>query len=265
MAITKAPVTERGPALLQVHSVGFHYGSTKALADVSFASQPGVTGLLGPNGAGKTTLLNLLATLASPSTGSIHFGDLDLAAASGRRLARGVLGYLPQQCGFFPEFTVEAFVKYIAVMRGVHKAELDGRVNRAIKQVGLTRLAKSKIRRLSGGQRQRVGIAQAIVNEPKLLLLDEPTVGLDPDQRVAFKALIQHLGSNTIVVLSTHLVDDIATVADRVIVLAHGQVRFAGSPQLLAASQSSESRGDSPIERGYSAVLGSTGWFNEYE
>lgn len=247
-------------SMLRVENVDFCYGTTRALADVSFATSHGVFALLGPNGAGKTTLLSLLATLATPSSGSMRFGEHDLAAAHGRKFIRPRMGYLPQQCGFFPDFSAEAFVKYIAVMRGVPKHEAEGRVDTVLRQVGLTRLAGKKIRKLSGGQRQRVGIAQAIVNRPELLLLDEPTVGLDPEQRFAFRALIQELGTSAIVLLSTHLVDDIEFVADEVLVLAHGQVRFIGTPQSLGMRETATSRGNSVVERGYSAVLGAGEW-----
>jgi ABC-2 type transport system ATP-binding protein len=215
----------------------------------------GVHGLLGPNGAGKTTLIRALATVLRPAGGTLElFGE----SADGRgehRALRRRIGYLPQEFGHYKRFTVREFVEYMAWLKEVPKADIPGAVQRAVERVGLADRADKRMKTLSGGMVRRVGIAQAIVNDPSILLLDEPTVGLDPTQRLRFRELLQELGKDTCVVVSTHLVEDVAAACTDVVLLAEGRLVFQGSPDELAAAGGPEHVGDSPLERGYSALL----------
>ncbi|MFJ9780954.1 ABC transporter ATP-binding protein [Amycolatopsis sp. NPDC101161] len=210
----------------------------------------GVHGLLGPNGAGKTTLIRALATVLRPASGT-----LTLLGGTGQRALRRRIGYLPQDFGYYKRFTVREFVEYLAWLKEMSKEDIPGAVQRAIERVGLADRANDRMKTLSGGMVRRVGIAQAIVNDPDILLLDEPTAGLDPAQRVRFRELVQELGRDSCVLVSTHLVEDVATACTDVVLFAEGKLVFQGSPAELAAAGSAEDVGDSPIERGYSALL----------
>jgi ABC-type multidrug transport system ATPase subunit len=216
----------------------------------------GVFGLLGPNGAGKTTLLRTLATLIKPTRGSVRLLGLDPADRGQRRALRRRLGYLPQHLGYYPSYTVSEFVEYFALLKEVPNSKIKPAVSEAIERVGLPDQASTRLKTLSGGMLRRVGIAQAIVNEPELLLLDEPTVGLDPEQRVELRALLRELGKKNTVVVSTHLIEDMATACTDVALLDVGVVRFRGTPEsLVAIGEDGAGPGDSPLERGYSSVL----------
>jgi ABC-2 type transport system ATP-binding protein len=195
---------------------------------------PGITGLLGPNGAGKTTLIRILATLLAPSAGEVRVNGWRTSDLGDRVEIRRRLGYLPQDLGLYPRFTVFEFVDYLAILKELDDvADRHRRVRAALAAVELEDLAGRKIRTLSGGMRRRVGIAQAIVADPQLLLLDEPTTGLDPEQRMRFRQLIAGIGEHRTVVLSTHLVEDVAAVCTRVLVLWQGRARFFGTPSEL--------------------------------
>src|SRR5690349_23015568 len=185
------------------------FGRNQAVAGVSLQAGPGVFGLLGPNGAGKTTLLRMMATVIPPTTGRLRLLDRDPATYGPRREVRRRLGYLPQNLGYYPGFTVAEFVEYFALLKEMPAARVPAAVATAVERVDLSGKAKAKLRTLSGGMLRRVGIAQAIVNEPELLLLDDPTAGLDPEQRVPFRALLRELGQRATVVVSTHLVEDV--------------------------------------------------------
>ena len=233
---------------------------TMAVNNLSLSFGVGVHGLLGPNGAGKTTLIRTLATELRPTSGELSL--LGSAVGNGDlRPLRRRLGYLPQQFGYYKRFTVREFVEYMAWLKEVPSSAVPAAVRRAVDRVGLTDRAESKLRTLSGGMVRRVGIAQAIVNEPEILLLDEPTVGLDPGQRLRLRELLQELSRDSCVVVSTHLVEDVAAACRDVVLVAAGQVVFSGSPQELAERGRPEYPGDTAIERGYSAVLagGATG------
>lgn len=171
-----------------------------------------------------------------------------------RQVRRG-LGYLPQQFGFYPRFTVREFVAYMAWLKEMPKAAVPDAVQRAIERVGLTGKAETRMKALSGGMLRRVGIAQAVVNDPELLLLDEPTVGLDPEQRLDFRDLLRDLGSDSCVLVSTHLVEDVVAACTDVIVMSDGRRLFQGTPDDLIALGGQDEAGDSPAERGYSALL----------
>jgi ABC-2 type transport system ATP-binding protein len=210
------------------------YGGVAALAELDLELGPGITGLLGPNGAGKTTLIRILATLLSPSAGQVGVNGWWTSDLRDRVEIRRRLGYLPQDLGLYPRFTVFEFVDYLALLKELDDpAERHRRVRAALAAVELEDLARRKIRTLSGGMRRRVGIAQAIVADPLLLLLDEPTTGLDPEQRMRFRQLIAGIGEQRTVVLSTHLVEDVAAVCTQVVVLWQGRVRFHGTPSQL--------------------------------
>jgi ABC-2 type transport system ATP-binding protein len=232
------------------------FGRTQAVAGVSLKTGPGVFGLLGPNGAGKTSLLRMLATVIAPSSGRLRLLGRDPGAYGPRREIRRRLGYLPQNLGYYPGFTVVEFVEYFALLKEMPPARVPRAVAAAVEQVGLGDKAKAKLRTLSGGMLRRVGIAQAIVNQPELLLLDEPTAGLDPEQRVAFRELLRDLGQRATVIVSTHLVEDVGAACTRVALLDQGRLVFHGTPdELTARAEGTAAAGDAPLERGYSAVL----------
>ena len=217
-------------AHVRIDGVRKRYGGVAALADLDLELGPGITGLLGPNGAGKTTLIRILATLLAPSAGEVRVNGWRAADAGDRVEIRRRLGYLPQDLGLYPRFTVFEFVDYLAILKELRDpAERHRKVQAALDAVDLGRVARKRISKLSGGMRRRVGIAQAIVADPELLLLDEPTTGLDLEQRAQFRELVTGIGERRTVLLSTHLVEDIAAVCSAVIVLRAGRVLFSGT------------------------------------
>jgi ABC-type multidrug transport system ATPase subunit len=215
----------------------------------------GVHGLLGPNGAGKTTLMRALATVVKPAGGSLTLLGQMVDGRADLRQVRRELGYLPQQFGFYPRFTVREFVEYMAWLKEMPRAAVPEAVQRAIDRVGLTSRADSRLKTLSGGMLRRAGIAQAIVNDPQVLLLDEPTVGLDPEQRLEFRTLLRDLGVDSCVVVSTHLVEDVMAACTDVVMISAGRLVYQGTPDGLIAEGEQSDAGDSPAERGYSALL----------
>ncbi len=231
------------------------FGRTQAVAGVSLSTGPGVFGLLGPNGAGKSSLLRMMATVIPKSSGSLRLLGRDPGGYGPRREIRRKLGYLPQSMGYYPGFTVTEFVEYFALLKEVPPGRVRAAVDSAVSLVDLGGQAKAKLRTLSGGMLRRAGIAQAIVNEPQLLLLDEPTAGLDPEQRVAFRALLRDLGRTATVVVSTHLVEDIGAACSEVALMDQGKIVFHGTPDELTVLGEGYGVGDAPLERGYSAVL----------
>ena len=190
---------------------------------------PSLVGLLGPNGAGKSTLMKLLVAALLPTEGSILVDGRPLAKRE-RQLKAG-LGYLPQDFGLFDELTVAQFLDYMAALKGLRNPRDE--IREVIRQVNLTEKAKAKIRTLSGGQRQRVGIAQALLGNPQLLIFDEPTVGLDPEERIHFRNLFSHMAQDRLVLLSTHIIEDVQSVCGQIVVINHGQILFAGTPEQL--------------------------------
>jgi ABC-2 type transport system ATP-binding protein len=231
------------------------FGKNKAVDGVSLELGEGVFGLLGPNGAGKTSLLRVLATVLPPSAGEMRLLDLDPRGPAARRAIRRRLGYLPQNLGYYPSFTVVEFIEYFALLKEMPPAAVQKAVAVAVERVDLGAKAKAKLRTLSGGMLRRVGIAQAIVNNPDLLLLDEPTAGLDPEQRVQFRALLRSLGETATVVVSTHLVEDVGAACSEVALMSAGTIVFRGTPAELTARGAGHDVGDAPMERGYTAVL----------
>jgi ABC-type multidrug transport system ATPase subunit len=240
---------------LELTDLTRRFGRTTAVAGVTMTAGAGVFGLLGPNGAGKTTLLRMMATVIPPTSGTALLLGRDPGNYGARREVRRRLGYLPQNLGYYPGFTVAEFVEYFALLKEVPAARVPAAVAVAIERVDLGDKAKARLRTLSGGMLRRVGIAQAIVNEPELLLLDEPTAGLDPEQRVAFRVLLRDLGQRATVVVSTHLVEDIGAACGEVALMDQGKIVFHGTPDELTALGAGHEIGDAPLERGYSAVL----------
>ena len=231
------------------------FGRNQAVAGVDLEVGPEVFGLLGPNGAGKTSLLRMMATVLPPSSVKLRLLGRDPGAYGPRREIRRRLGYLPQNLGYYPSFTVVEFIEYFALLKEMPAARVPAAVAAAVERVDLGDKARAKLRTLSGGMLRRVGIAQAIVNEPDLLLLDEPTAGLDPEQRVAFRALLRDLAKRATVVVSTHLVEDVGAACTEVALMNQGKIVFRGTPDQLTARGEGHGVGDAPLERGYSAVL----------
>ncbi|MFE0255466.1 ABC transporter ATP-binding protein [Streptomyces sp. NPDC059010] len=231
------------------------YGGTPALDDVSLRLRAGVTALLGPNGAGKTTLLRVLATAVPPDRGAFTVLGQDPGTTAGRIQVRRSLGYLPQNPGFHPDFTAFEFVDYVAVLKELtDRRARYAEVRRVLDAVGLSDVRAQRVKRLSGGMRQRVALAAALVGDPGFLVLDEPTVGLDPEQRMRFRELIAEAGEGRTVLLSTHQTEDVTMLCHRVIVLADARVRFEGTPAELTAQAAG--RVWSSTERAPAALAG---------
>ena len=219
--------------MLSVEHVTKRYGSFTALEDISLTFTPGVYGLLGPNGAGKTTLIKMLTTLLFPTQGQILWDGEDILAMGERY--RAILGYLPQTFGYYPGYTPRQFLRYAAALQGIPRKEAEDRITRLLALVGLEETEKKKLRQFSGGMLQRVGIAQAMLNDPKLLILDEPTAGLDPRERVRFRNLIHTLAADRIVILSTHIVSDVETIAGQIVMFQNHKLSCCDSPANIRA------------------------------
>ena len=218
---------------IEIHNLSKSYKSTKALQEVSMQIPGGVFGLLGPNGTGKTTLMRILATLLLPSAGTAQIGDWEVTRQPDE--VRRRLGYLPQEFGFFGSLTGFEMLDYIAIMKGVPSNRRKAAIEEALASVGLEDRGRQRIRTCSGGMKQRLGIAQVLLGDPDLLIVDEPTGGLDPEERIRFRGILGRLGSQRTVLLSTHIVADIEASCDRVAVLQRGRLVFTGTPAGLAA------------------------------
>lgn len=220
--------------MLTLHHVSKHLGGRTILHDIDLELTQGVIGLLAPNGAGKTTLLNMIATLLYPTSGSIQWNGEDIVAMDD--LYRGLLGYLPQHFGYYPNYSPRRFLKYIATLQSVRPSRVDGRVDELLRLVGLADVADKRMRTFSGGMIQRVGIAQALIHDPDLVILDEPTAGLDPKERVRFRNIIHELAADRTVILSTHIVSDLSTIAGRIVMLKDGTVHTNSTPETLIST-----------------------------
>ncbi len=219
---------------INIQHVSMTYPNGKqALKDLDLdLKAPSLVGLLGPNGAGKSTLMKLLVAALMPTGGAIRVDGQPLDKSD--RALKEKLGYLPQDFGLFDELTVKQFLDYMAALKGVQ--EPKAAIQRVIQAVNLEEKARAKIRTLSGGQRQRVGIAQALLGDPPFLIFDEPTVGLDPEERIHFRNLFSRTAQDRLVLLSTHIIEDVQSVCDRLVVIHHGRILFSGTPEGLIQS-----------------------------
>jgi len=205
------------------------YGSKIAVDCVSATLKPGVYGLLGANGAGKTTLMRMLCAILESTSGEVLLNGKEITSLGADY--RNVLGYLPQDFGYYPNYTAMEFLMYVAALKGIPKDMAKKRANELLEVVGLSNVANKKVKTFSGGMKQRVGIAQALLNNPGILILDEPTAGLDPKERVRFRNLISSLAENKIVILSTHIVSDVEYIANEILIMKNGELIQHGSPE----------------------------------
>jgi len=220
---------------IELMDVSKAYGAVTALDGVTLQIGRGITGFLGPNGAGKTTLIRIAATVLAPDGGRLRLLGFDPTGTDDRVAIRRRLGYMPQEPGFYRSFTVFEFVDYIGILKDItDRDRRHDEVRQVLAMVDLTAMARNKVKALSGGMRRRLALAQALLGSPELLLLDEPTAGLDPQQRLRFREVISQLPNRPTILLSTHQTEDVVALCERVIVLARGQVHFDGSPEALA-------------------------------
>lgn len=219
---------------LRLESVDFAYpGGHQAVVGLDLNLGPGILGLLGPNGAGKSSLMRILATLAKPSRGKVSWNGQDISLNP--NALRHSLGYLPQDFGIYPALTAREFLAFLAAVKGLTGKLAETRVDACLAQVGLSDAADRRLGEFSGGMRQRVGIAQALLNDPTLLIVDEPTVGLDPEERMRFRHLLTDLAGERLVILCTHIVSDVEASATALAVMTAGRLRFHGTPEALLA------------------------------
>ena len=217
---------------LSVDRLTKHYGSKIAVDQVSATLKPGVYGLLGANGAGKTTLMRMMCAILETTSGEVFLDGKEITSMGADY--RNVLGYLPQDFGYYPNYTVKEFLMYVSALKGIPRKIAKKRTEKLLEEVGLSHVANKKIKTFSGGMKQRVGIAQALLNNPEILILDEPTAGLDPKERVRFRNLISDYAGDKIVILSTHIVSDIEAIADEVLLMKKGKFVLQGSvPELI--------------------------------
>lgn len=243
--------SQESSATIELGNISKRYGRVEALRGVTCDITPGVTGLLGPNGAGKTTLIRMIATVLASDSGELRILGRNPERAVERIEIRRRLGYMPQEPGFYRSFTAFEFVDYIAILKGMtDRASRHEEVRRVLASVDLEGLAHRKTKALSGGMRQRLALAQALLGEPDLLVLDEPTAGLDPEQRLRFRELVSQLPNHPTVLLSTHQTDDVTALCEQVVVIADGEVRFRGTPSSLADTATGRVwTGDTPDTR----------------
>lgn len=245
--------------VIEGESFGQRYGRKWIIEGLDFSVPSGTTVLLGPNGAGKTTLIETIVTLRKPASGSLKVLGLDATRSSNIKEIRRQVGFLPQSFGYPKSFTVKQLVEYAAWLKLVPSGKISEAAREALRSVDLLDRADHKISTLSGGMVRRVGIAQAIVHSPRLVVLDEPAVGLDPGQRMRFRKLIRALSETMAFLVSTHIVEDVQVVADTVQVMNEGTIQFTGTTEQLEQLARPDVDGDSPLERGYSAVLTEVG------
>ena len=221
---------------LSLDHLSKQYGSKIAVDSISAILTPGVYGLLGANGAGKTTLMRMLCGILEPTSGEVLFNDHEITAMGATY--RNMLGYLPQDFGYYPNYTAMEFMLYMAALKGIPRNIAVKRIKKLLTTVDLNHVASKRIKTFSGGMKQRVGIAQALLNNPKVLILDEPTAGLDPKERVRFRNLLSEHAGDKIVILSTHIVSDIEAIADEVLLMKKGRIVQRGTvPELVQKAQ----------------------------
>lgn len=223
---------------LKMSNLTKEFRDMTAVKNVSYTMTTGVYGLLGVNGAGKTTLMRMLCTLLKPTGGSITWDGEDIFEMDGKY--RKILGYLPQDFGYYPDFTVYDYLMYIASIKGVRPAAARQRIKLLLDQVGMKKAAKRKMKKLSGGMKRRIGIAQAMLGDPKILILDEPTAGLDPNERIRFRNLISKLAGERLVLLSTHIVSDIEYIANEILLMQGGEIKASGTAEELLSAMPEE-------------------------
>lgn len=221
---------------LELDGLTKEFGDFTAVNHINLTMTNGVYGLLGVNGAGKTTLMRMLCTLLKPTSGTICCNGKDIFSMDSEY--RKLLGYLPQDFGFYPEFTVEDYLLYIGALKGIRPIVAKKRVKELIAKVGLSKVAHKKMKKLSGGMKRRAGIAQAMLNNPKILILDEPTAGLDPKERINIRNYIAELSKDKIILFATHVVSDIECIADCVLLLKKGEIIAQGTPIELIEAMS---------------------------
>lgn len=219
---------------LVINNLTKTFGNCKAVNRISFGMNSGVYGLLGVNGAGKTTLMRMLTTLMRPTGGQITWDGQDIFTLEGEYRKR--LGYLPQDFGYYPHFTLTDYLLYIASIKGMKPLVARKRANELIARVGLSKQKQTKMRKLSGGMKRRAGIAQAMLNDPQILILDEPTAGLDPNERIRFRNLLSELSADRIVLLSTHIVSDVEYIAGKILLMKDGVLTMTGTADELIAA-----------------------------
>jgi ABC-2 type transport system ATP-binding protein len=233
---------------LQTGGLNKYYGRIHAVRDLTISIEPGVLGLLGPNGAGKSTLMRMLATVTRPSNGTIRFNGRDVGASPDE--LRRTLGYLPQDFGVYPHLTATEFLEYIGALKNVPRRELRTRIERLLEILNLSHARSRPLGGFSGGMRQRVGIAQALLNEPKLLIVDEPTAGLDPEERMRLRRLLREMAGGRIVIFSTHICSDVQDIASRVAIVDRGVLLAYEVPARLMSGVAS-------LEEAYLRIVGS--------
>lgn len=216
---------------LQIIDLKKRYKKTTALKGISFTLSPGIYGLLGPNGSGKSTLMNIITSNIKATSGTVLWDGTDIKKLG--KNYRAILGYVPQQQALYPDFSVQTFLEYVAALRGIPKKSVPEQIAFVLKQVELQEVADYKIKMLSGGMKQRLLIAQAVLGSPKLLIMDEPTVGLDPKQRLQIRELIQKIAEDKIVLIATHIVSDLELISDEVLLIKEGNLIKKGSRETL--------------------------------
>lgn len=216
---------------LEIRNISKYYKDKKAVDQVSLTLTPGVWGLLGANGAGKTSLMRMIAGIVQPTSGEIFYDGLPITMLKGKY--REIFGYLPQEFGFYPEFTVKSYLEYVASLKGLSKGESKKKIAELLERLTLSEVKNKKIVKLSGGMKRRVGIAQALLNDPKVLILDEPTSGLDPGERIRFRNLLSEFANDRIVLISTHIVSDVEYIATQNAIMKDGHIIETGSTEEL--------------------------------
>ncbi|GAA0433368.1 ABC transporter ATP-binding protein [Lentibacillus halophilus] len=210
--------------MLVLNDVTKKFGNFTALENINLEFNHGVYGLLAPNGAGKTTLIKMLVTLLFPTKGEILYNGAEITSLDEEY--RDILGYLPQEFGYYKNYTPEKYLMYLAALKGLNKKEADKRIQELLRTVGLEEVTRKKMKKFSGGMIQRVGIAQAMLNDPKILILDEPTAGLDPKERARFRKLLTHLSHDRIIILSTHIVSDVESIANEIVMMKNNTILY---------------------------------------